>query len=467
VLVQQKRVAVLAHAASLDAAAKLAQEKGFQELDEPLERALAEYEATDGGTHAAQIKEVRDGVAAYNTVATQQMFPASRANDPVAFAAARATGAPLAQKTMDSLDAIARDEDHNAAATKAAVTEAYSSARIVLIAVLVVGLFVAIALALFIGRLITTPLARVRDVAEGLADGDLTRTAGDGTTDELGQMAAAIDRAVARLRQTMATLTDSSNSLDSAATQMSTVSHDLAASAEQAGAQADTVSAASGEVSRNVQTVASASEEMNSSISEIATNAAEAARIASAAVGTARQTADSVERLGESSTEIGSVVKLITSIAEQTNLLALNATIEAARAGDAGKGFAVVAGEVKDLASETARATGEIARQVEQIQRDSASAVGAIGEISDVIGKISDYTTVIAAAVEEQTATTSEMTRNVTEAASGTAQIADNISGVAAAAQSTASGATEAQRSAGELTRTSQRLRDIVGEFRT
>jgi methyl-accepting chemotaxis protein len=150
------------------------------------------------------------------------------------------------------------------------------------------------------------------------------------------------------------------------------------------------------------------------------------------------------------------VVKLITSIAEQTNLLALNATIEAARAGDAGKGFAVVAGEVKDLASETARATGDIARQIEQIQRDSASAVGAIGEISGVIGRINDYTTIIATAVEEQTATTSEMTRNVTQAATGTAQIAHGISGVASAAQSTAAGATEAQRSASDLALTSQ-----------
>jgi methyl-accepting chemotaxis protein len=467
VLVQQKRVAVLAHGTTTDAAGKLEHERELTRLDEALQRAVAEYEATDGGAHSAQIKQIRDSVAAYDVLVTQEMFPASRANDLVALQAARSKGAPIAQQTMDVLDAIAHDEDRNAAAARTAVTRVYTSARLVLITVLAIGLLAAVALALFVGRLISTPLARVRAVAEALADGDLTRTAGDGTTDELGQMAAAMDRAVTRLRQTMATLTDSSHSVDTAATQMSMVSQELATSAEQAGAQADAVSVASGQVSLSVQTVASASEQMNSSISQIATNAAEAARIASAAVVTAQQTADSVGKLGESSTEIGSVVKLITSIAEQTNLLALNATIEAARAGDAGKGFAVVAGEVKELASETARATGDIARQIEQIQRDSASAVGAIGEISDVIGKISDYTTVIATAVEEQTATTSEMTRNVTQAAAGTVQIANNISGVATVAQSTASGATEAQRSAGDLTHTSQRLRDIVGEFRT
>ena len=467
VLVQQKRVAVLAHATSVDAAGKAEHERELATLNEELEAALADYEATDRGAHAEQIRQVRDAVAAYNVLVAEEMFPASRAGDLVAFQAARTKGAPIAQQTMDVLDTLARAEDHNAVTAKQAVTDVYASARLVLVSVLLVGLLAAVALALFIGRLITAPLARVRTVAEALADGDLTRTASTGTTDELGQMADAIDRAVTKLRETMATLTDSSHSLDTAAGQMSTVSRDLATTAEQAGAEAHAVSAASGEVSRNVQTVASASEQMNSSIGEIASNAAAAARISAAAVGTARQTADSVGRLGESSTEIGSVVKLITSIAEQTYLLALNATIEAARAGDAGKGFAVVAGEVKDLASETARATGDIARQIEQIQRDSASAVGAIGEISGVIGKINDYTTIIAAAVEEQTATTSEMTRNVTQAATGTAQIAHGISGVASAAQSTAAGATEAQRSATDLTATSQRLRDIVSGFRT
>ena len=114
-------------------------------------------------------------------------------------------------------------------------------------------------------------------------------------------------------------------------------------------------------------------------------------------------------KLGESSPEIGNVVKVITSIAEQTNLLALNATIEAARAGEAGKGFAVVANEVKELAQETAKATEDIARRVQAIQGDTTAAVAAIGEISTIIAQINDQQTTIASAVEEQTATTNEM----------------------------------------------------------
>ena len=144
-----------------------------------------------------------------------------------------------------------------------------------------------------------------------------------------------------------------------------------------------------------------------------------------------------IGKLGESSREIGDVVKAITSIAEQTNLLALNATIEAARAGEAGKGFAVVASEVKDLAQETAKATEDIAARVKSIQHDTAAAVAAITEIVEIIGRLGDYQTTIASAVEEQTATTSEMSRNISEAAASTTEIASNIADIAHAAQST------------------------------
>jgi methyl-accepting chemotaxis protein len=153
----------------------------------------------------------------------------------------------------------------------------------------------------------------------------------------------------------------------------------------------------------------------------------------------AETTNATVGKLGDSSIEIGNVIKVITSIAEQTNLLALNATIEAARAGEAGKGFAVVANEVKDLARETAKATEDIGRRVEAIQADTREAVDAIAEISSVIARINDYQTTIASAVEEQTATTNEMSRNVAEAAMGSTEIAQNIVGVATAAQTTSS----------------------------
>ena len=256
-------------------------------------------------------------------------------------------------------------------------------------------------------------------------------------------------------------LADSASTLGSSAEELTAVSTQMASNAEETSAQANVVSAAAEQVSKNVQTVSTGVEEMNSAIREIAKNASDSARVASQAV-TAAQTANSsISKLGDSSLEIGKVIKVITSIAEQTNLLALNATIEAARAGEAGKGFAVVANEVKELAKETAKATEDISHKIEAIQNDTHGAVDSIKLINDVIAQINDISNTIASAVEEQTATASEMSRNVGEAAKGTAEIAQNITSVAQAAQSTLQGANNSQQASGELARMAAELQSL------
>jgi methyl-accepting chemotaxis protein len=188
--------------------------------------------------------------------------------------------------------------------------------------------------------------------------------------------------------------------------------------------------------------------------------------VATSAVRVAETTNNTVGKLGESSVEIGNVIKVITSIAQQTNLLALNATIEAARAGEAGKGFAVVANEVKELAKQTARATEDISRKIEAIQGDTRGAVEAIGQIGRIINQINDIQNTIASAVEEQTATTGEISRNVAEAARGSNEIAQNITGVATAARSTTEGASNTRGSADELSRMALELQQLVAQFK-
>ncbi|GAA2388104.1 hypothetical protein GCM10010170_099320 [Dactylosporangium salmoneum] len=357
-------------------------------------------------------------------------------------------------------------ESAEAATMAADSLGAYRTARNWTIGSLAVGLFLALGLGWAMSRRMGRQLRVVVDTLDAAASGDLTRRAEVLARDELGAMAVAVNRANEGIGRTVETLASAASTLGQSTGRLTGVTSRIGDSAQTAAARANVVAGDAGTVSHNVQTVAAGAEEMGASIREIAQNANAAAQVASEAVGVAENTNQTVSKLGDSSTEIGNVVKVITSIAEQTNLLALNATIEAARAGAAGKGFAVVASEVKDLAQETARATEDISRRVEAIQSDTANAVDAIGEISRIIARINDYQLTIASAVEEQTATTSEMTRSVSDAAHGATNIAGNIAGVAEAAQSTTSTLVEVDQTVGELSRLASDLQQAVGRFR-
>jgi methyl-accepting chemotaxis protein len=191
--------------------------------------------------------------------------------------------------------------------------------------------------------------------------------------------------------------------------------------------QVASAASSSTQTSTNVQAVASAAEELVASVKEIGRRVDEASHISTRAVQQGTRTNEIVSGLSAATERIGQVVELINSIASQTNLLALNATIEAARAGDAGKGFAVVAQEVKALASQTAKATADIAAQIATVQSGTNDAVGAIKEITNIIGNISDISTGIAAAVEEQTAVTQDISSNMQTAAVGVQTISENM----------------------------------------
>ncbi|MDD4976445.1 MAG: methyl-accepting chemotaxis protein [Bacteriovorax sp.] len=264
----------------------------------------------------------------------------------------------------------------------------------------------------------------------------------------------------------IADLTKSSEDLASSATNVLAISSSLSAAAEETSAQANTASVASEEVNAGVQTVASNMEEMVTSIKDITKTTNEASNMSNEAMKLAKNANQIINQLGESSMDIGNVIKVISSIAQQTNLLALNATIEAARAGEAGKGFAVVANEVKELAKQTAKATNDITKKIETIQADSKNAVGAIAEISSAIEKVNGYAGNIAASVEEQAATTNEVKRIVSESAEGVKQINENISQVSQAAASTGKDASNSQAAAKVVGEIAEALKKYVARLK-
>jgi methyl-accepting chemotaxis protein len=309
-------------------------------------------------------------------------------------------------------------------------------------------------------------LVEANEVLQLMAANDYTRRVQGSYHGVFAEVGKATNKTADTLRGSMETLGENVQALSSAAEELTSTSQQMSANAEETSTQTKVVSAATLQVNQNLQTVATGAEEMGASIKEIAKNATEAAKVATSAVKVAETANTTVSKLGESSAEIGQVIKVITSIAQQTNLLALNATIEAARAGEAGKGFAVVANEVKELAKETAKATEDISRKIEAIQTDTKAAVDAIESISGVINQINDISSTIATAVEEQNATTNEMSRNVSEAARSSGEITSNIAGVAEAAESTSRGAGDTQKAAQDLVGTSTQLRRLVEQFK-
>jgi len=246
---------------------------------------------------------------------------------------------------------------------------------------------------------------------------------------------------------------------------METTARTLSSIAAEADNQARAASASSEQTSSNVRSVAGATEELGASILEISDQASQANGVVERASEIAHNADQLVGQLSSGAARIGDVVKLIRAIAEQTNLLALNATIEAARAGEAGRGFAVVASEVKTLASQTAKATEEIATQIGAIQGSTAQAVEAIRQISGVMGDISRFTSTIAASVEEQSASTQEIGRNVHEAATGARELAGNMATVTEAIEETNRSATHVLEASSALTAQAGTLQQAVDQF--
>ncbi|HXS05463.1 MAG TPA: methyl-accepting chemotaxis protein [Rhizomicrobium sp.] len=375
-------------------------------------------------------------------------------------------------------------------------TDTYSSSRTLIMVVLGLATTLCLVTGWMIVNGVSVPIRGMTAAMTRLAQHDLTtEVVGAERKDEVGQMANAVlvfknsmiegdrlkeEQEIAQRNAAVRSAKVDSLTRDfdqrvqgvvqtvaSQATQMQASAQSMSASAEESTKQAGAVAAASEESAANVQTVASAAEELSSSIAEIGRQVSHSSQIATTAVTEAAKANEMVQGLLNASQKIGEIVALINEIADQTNLLALNATIEAARAGEAGKGFAVVAAEVKNLATQTSKATEEIGAQITSVQGATQNAVNAIGSIGKTISEIDQISAAIAAAVEQQGAATQEIARNVEEAAKGTQEVSSNIGGVTEAANSTGAVANQVLASARSLTEQSGELRALVQTFLT
>jgi len=397
------------------------------------------------------------------------------------------TGALLSARA-DRLDRQFQD--------RGVTVDALSRSRIGILFAAFFGVFgMAVAVTLFTARFLARDIARglhdLTDAARAIAAGDKDLIVpGLDRADEIGELAEAIEVArasVYRIEQLSSerkamredreqalqqlahrfesTIGDIVGGVAAASSQLQATASAMAAAAEQASAQSGMVSHSMDRASSGVTAAAAASDEFAMSIGEISRQATSSAELARRATDAATRADATISALDTSANQVGQIVELISSIAQRTNLLALNASIEAARGGEAGRGFAVVASEVKELATQTSRATEEIAEQIRAMQDSTGASVSALRSIGEQIKSLETTAISIASAVDQQSVAGQDLARSIDLAARSSDEVAANIFQVREASSTTGAAASQVLTSATELEGQAATLRSKVGEF--
>jgi len=466
---------------SKDPAARQGYVATLLKLREDIARRSDSFEqhiVTDEGRRLFQ--EFKEARRQYVAISDQVLKLDESGKDAEALALMHGDGKLAAMREQEMLDKLTDIKEKHGKEVADANVVAAQTATFLMVTLVVAGVLLAIALGIFISRVITSALAEAVRVADRLSEGDLTVAVKVTSRDETGQLLSAMSSMVDNLRDMVSRTVGIATEIASSSNQLHATSEQIATGAEEVAAQSVTVatgseemSATSSDIARNCVLAAEASQQSAASANAGARVVQETITGMGVIANRVRVTSKGIEALGARSEEIGEIVGTIEDIADQTNLLALNAAIEAARAGEQGRGFAVVADEVRALAERTTKATKEIGAMIKSIQNETRDAVRsmeegvkeaekgadssmksgeALDEILNRINEVSMQVSQIATAAEQQTATTGEVTSNIH-------QITDVV-------QQTAKGAEETSAAAAQLARQANELQALVSRFR-
>jgi len=393
---------------------------------------------------------------------------------------------------LDVADATIDNAEKIIAKSNIAAKRANESIRNVTLFVIIASA-ISILIAFLSMRSLITPITRIVDAMNELAQGNIDINIPQVTKNEIGRLVEALQvfrdnkveadrlqaeqdanhQKVEERAQTIEDLTDKFDtntsgfiaSLTDAIEGVQGTAVDLSKLAENGSKQSDSLSMASDSAANNVNVVSATTEELSASISEINSQLTNSNKIATQVVEKSDEASKSIAELQQKSETISKVIGMIQDIAEQTNLLALNATIEAARAGDAGKGFAVVASEVKELADQTAKAASEIVLQISEIQQETSNSVRTVQEVGDTINELEKISTAVSAAMEEQGTAVQEIVRSMQSALASTQEVSEASASIKEASGRTDNAASTLKESANDLKEKNGVLRSEVEVF--